>query len=80
MRLYNVTDTVVETYGSVQHSNNEEYSSSKSQGIAYLDLASPKTFQLEHRCNVTNAAGFSFAPQWGGYAVNSAVECFRLND
>jgi hypothetical protein len=78
-RLYNVTDASVAAYGSMQHSNNEEWTSDQSSGDAYLDLATAKTFRLEHRCDITGSMSF-YSASWGAYSVAGGVTCLRTGD
>ena len=59
VRLTNVTDTTY-YYGSIEHSEDTDWTSNRSVLSVYLDNATSKTFQVEHRSDTsysTNGMG-----------------------
>jgi len=74
IRLYNVTDVSVQGYGSNAYSGASDNAMTSSFLYLHVDIASPKTFQLEHYCQTTQATdGFGQANSFGGSELYAHV-------
>jgi hypothetical protein len=67
-RLFNVTDSIVEVYGtsSFALNNGSSETTTLSNIKAFINISSNKTFRIEHHCESTKGGdGFGLATGWG---------------
>jgi len=74
-RLANITDGTFE-YGTMGHSNDQEYTSATSSLYTYLNLASAKAFEFQVRVNVTSSTG---SGPWAT-TPHSIMDCLRFQN
>ena len=78
IRLYNITDTSVECYGSTEYSRNAQ---TRSYLACYLHLTTPKTFKIQHKCQSTNTGdGLGRAVGFGNSEIYTMVTITELQD
>ena len=79
-RLYNVTDTAVIEYGSVEWcgTNDDVLPSNRSMGSARLTVASSaKEYRIEHKVQTAHGEGYGRAGLSGNLEVYTIVEIFK---
>lgn len=75
--LHNITAGAALAYGTSENSAN----SGRSELVGLLVLSASATFELRHRCGVTNGTdGRGQAAGFGGNEIYSQIEFWRIND
>ena len=72
-RLYNVTDSSVELYGSSEYSFSTNLVASKSRISGAISLSESKTFRFDHRCSATSSDGFGLASNFSEPEIYTGI-------
>lgn len=78
-RIFNATDGVVVSNGDSSYSSTSNSSISVAVGTVSITPGLTKTFQIEHRCEVTRLTnGFGIACSFGNNEVYTIVTCTKI--
>lgn len=77
--LYNISDAADEIMGSSQYTENAHNVVTRSFVVGEFTIASAKTFEIQHRCSITQASsGFGLAVGFGQSEEFTAVELWKV--
>ncbi len=80
IRIQNITDATAELIGETADSSTADNTTSVSTVSGIITLTAAKTFELQHRCNVTRSTdGFGDPAGHGNVEVYALIEIIKLN-
>ena len=79
MRIYNITDSTVDLLGMSAFIGSLVNGTTYSHCDGDITIVGTKTFELQHRCNTTNANGFGVAATLGNNEVYSQILITKRN-
>jgi len=76
-RLQNITDSTTEELGSVMYTRKADNIMNRSVGFARVTITASKTFEIQHRCELTEAS-FGFGVNTNVSGVNSRYTMVKI--